>query len=236
MDNTLRCIIIDDEEGAHLVLEHHIKCLKHLQLIGAFFNAMEALEYIHTAQVDLIFLDINMPGLTGLQLLKTLSNPPLVILTTAYRQYALESYEYRVVDYLVKPFEFERFAAAIDNVFSRIKPRSIAPETSDAKLQESIILKVEGDIVRVACGDILYVQSWGNYVKVYLQDTVLLSPVTTTEIEQKLDGNHFRRIHKSYIVALKKVKRIFGGQVELDGGTILPVGSTYRRELIEALK
>ena len=234
MDKAVRCIIVDDEEGAHLVLTHYLQNLKHVQLIASFYNAFEALEHLHQNETDLMFLDINMPGLTGLQMLKTMSSPPLVILTTAYREHALESYEYRVVDYLVKPFDFQRFMRAIDNVFSRIQVKEhdqievVTPAT-----QSSIMLKVDGDLIKIGYSEIYYLQSWGNYVKVYTAKGTFLSPITTTEIEQRLDRTTFRRIHKSYIVALKNVKRITGGQVELDNGTLLPIGSTYRRELMD---
>jgi two-component SAPR family response regulator len=117
--NQLNCIIIDDEEGAHRVLEHFISQLSHLKLNKSFYTAVEAMEYLYSNQVDLMFLDINMPGLTGMEML-TMSNKPFVILTTAYKEYALESYKYDVVDYLVKPFDFKTFLSAIDKVINRL--------------------------------------------------------------------------------------------------------------------
>lgn len=234
MDKNLRCIIVDDEEGAHLVIKHYLQNLSHIQLTASFFNAIEALSYLHQNPTDLMFLDINMPGLTGLQMLKSLSNPPMVILTTAYREHALESYEYRVIDYLVKPFDFQRFIKAIDNVFSRINVSTVAPvEESGNETPSSIMLKVDGGMFKIGYDEITYIQSWGNYVKVHASGITYLSPITTTEIEQRLDRSAFKRIHKSFIVSLSKVKKLSGGQIELEDGTILPVGSTYRRELID---
>lgn len=235
MDKALRCIIVDDEEGAHLVIQHYVKELKHLKLEASFYNALEALEHIYQNPTDLMFLDVNMPGLSGLQMLKTLANPPLVILTTAYKEHALESYEYRVVDYLVKPFDFQRFMRAIDNVFSRlpIKESGKADETT-GDIHSSIMLKTDGNLVKIRYADISYIQSWGNYVKVHTVNGIYLCSMTTTEIEQKLSKTAFKRIHKSYIVALKSINRIAGGQVELDDETFLPIGSTYRRELIDS--
>lgn len=236
MDNTLKCIIVDDEEGAHLVLKQYIKNLHNLELTESFFTAVEAMGYMYNNRVDLVFLDINMPGLSGLELLETLSDPPLVILTTAYREYALEGYKYRVVDYLVKPFNFQRFMAAIDTVYSRLRPRmAIVNEpggVSDAPAA-FVMLKVEGEMVKVMYDQIIYVRSWGNYVKVVTQAATYLSPMTTTEIEQKLDKLRFRRIHKSYIVAMNRISKITGGQAALDDGTILPIGTTYRRDLLD---
>lgn len=234
MNKTLKCMIIDDEEGAHLVLRHYIKQLKQLDLQQSFYNPIEAMEYMYENPVDLIFLDINMPGISGLEMLKALKNPPLVVLTTAYKEYALESYEYRVVDYLVKPFDLARFMAAIDNVFSRYTPIN---ETTDSNQEEKetsyLLLRVDGDTLKLYFDEITHLQSWGNYVKVFTKEKQYLSPITTTEIEKKLDRKRFMRIHKSHIVALNQIKKISGGQVELERGLILPIGSTYKRELLE---
>lgn len=235
MDDTLKCIIVDDEEGAHLVLKQYIGQLQHLELTGSFYTAVEAMGYVYNNRVDLIFLDINMPGLSGLELLETLSDPPLVILTTAYREYALEGYKYRVVDYLVKPFHFQRFMAAIDTVYSRLRPRAVMAGEPGAMAETPafVMLKAEGEMVKVMYDQLIYIRSWGNYVKVFTTQAVYLSPVTTTEIEQKLDKARFRRIHKSYIVAMNRISKITGGLVVLDDGTELPIGTTYRRELLD---
>jgi len=236
MSKILKCIIIDDEEGAHLVLRHYIKELKQLDLQKSFYNPIEAMEYLYHTPIDLIFLDINMPGITGLQMLKALKNPPLVILTTAYKEYALESYEYRVVDYLVKPFDLARFMGAIDNVFSRFIPMREGVESTSipsTPAVDFIMLRVDGDTIKLPYHAITHIQSWGNYVKVFTGDKPYVSAMTTTEIEKKLDRRHFMRIHKSHIVALNKITKISGGQVELETGVILPIGATYKRELLE---
>ncbi len=236
MKESLRCIIVDDEEGAHLVITHYIQKLKTLKLEGQFFNALDAMDFIYKNAVDLVFLDINMPGLSGMEMLEAMTNPPLVVLTTAYAEFALQSYKYQVVDYLVKPIEFPRFVAAVDNVLSR-RPVSKSMSDGDASKQpEHIVLKVDGNRVRISFDDILYTQSWGNYVKVFTPDTVHLSLTTTAELEQKLDKERFIRIHKSYIVALKHITKIVGGELYLINGAVLPVGNTFRRELIERFK
>ncbi|MEO6849533.1 MAG: LytTR family DNA-binding domain-containing protein [Mucilaginibacter sp.] len=236
MDKTLRCIVVDDEEGAHLVIKHYLQTLNSVQLTASFFNAVEALAYLHQNPIDLMFLDINMPGLTGLQMLKSLSNPPMVVLTTAYSEHALESYEYRVVDYLVKPFDFQRFIRAIDNVFSRVSFKATSfDEENDNDVTSSITLKVDGGLIKVQYNDIIYIQSWGNYVKVHTLSATYLTSITTAEVEQKLDKSKFKRIHKSYIVSLNKIKKINGGQLELEDGSILPVGNTYRRDVLVKL-
>lgn len=231
----LRCIIVDDEKGAHLVLEHYLNKLDSLQLMGSFFNGIEAINFLHKNQVDLVFLDINMPGLSGLDLLGTLSHPPLVILTTAYTEFALESYKYQVVDYLVKPFEFPRFLAAVNNAFSRIKPGTPAIPSKEVPpaSQDHLIVKVDGEMIKVFFDDIYYIQSMGNYVKVHTRTETLIYHSTTNEFEQKLDKTKFKRIHKSYIVALKRIKRITNGQAHLENDVDLPIGITFRRELLD---
>lgn len=237
MVKSLNCIIVDDEDGAHMLLKHYLESFKYIEVAGSFFSALEALQYLHQHHVDLMFLDVNMPGITGLQMLKSLSNPPLVILTTAYREHALESYEYRVVDYLVKPFGFQRFFQALDNALSRIPVSATAVNMNSAgNVSSSIMLKVDGGMIRVDGDDILYIQSKGNYVKVYTDKETYLSLITTTEIEQKLDSGTFLRVHKSFIVAITKIRKITGAQLEMVNGTVLPIGNTYRRELMEKFR
>lgn len=163
--NQLNCIIIDDEEGAHRVLEHFISQLKQLQLNGSFYTAVEAMEYLYNNQVDIIFLDINMPGLTGMEMLEAMSNKPFVILTTAYKEYALESYKYDVVDYLVKPFDFKTFLSAIDKVINRLgTPKRNLEQNNPDTYQpvaktDHLILKVDNEIVKLDFNTI-YSELW----------------------------------------------------------------------------
>lgn len=232
---SLRCIIVDDEEGAHLVLGHYIKGSSSITLTGNFYNAADAMDFMFKNPVDLLFLDINMPGLSGMEMLEAMSHPPLIILTTAYTQYALEGYKYQVVDYLVKPFEFARFMAAIDKVFARYKPpvaSNAAPATAQ-QANNALMLKVDTGITRILTSSISHIQSYGNYVKVFTDEKMYLSASTTIDIEQQLDKRYFRRIHRSYIVALSRIQKLEGAQAHLENGLILPVGNTYKRELLE---
>ncbi|WP_142684964.1 LytR/AlgR family response regulator transcription factor [Chitinophaga polysaccharea] len=232
---SLRCIIVDDEEGAHLVLGHYIKGTGSLVLTGNFYNAADAMDFMFKNPVDLLFLDINMPGLSGMEMLEAMSHPPLIVLTTAYTQYALDGYKYQVVDYLVKPFEFARFMAAVDKVFTRYKP-PVASNAAPATGQQAnnfLMLKVDTGITRIITSSISHIQSYGNYVKVFTNEKMYLSASTTIEIEQQLDKRYFRRIHRSYIVALSGIQKLEGARVHLENGLILPVGNTYKRELME---
>lgn len=233
--NQLNCIIIDDEEGAHRVLEHFISQLKQLKLNGSFYTAVEAMEYMYNNHVDIMFLDINMPGLTGMEMLETMSNKPFVILTTAYKEFALESYKYDVVDYLVKPFDFKIFLSAIDKVINRltISKRTIELPNNDA---DHIVLKVDNEIVKLDFSTIYYTQSYGNYVKFFTAETMYISQITTQDVESKLDPNLFIRIHKSYLVSLKEISKIAGGELFLKNGTILPIGKFYKKNVIDRMK
>lgn len=233
--NQLNCIIIDDEEGAHRVLEHFISQLSHLKLNKSFYTAVEAMEYLYSNQVDLMFLDINMPGLTGMEMLEAMSNKPFVILTTAYKEYALESYKYDVVDYLVKPFDFKTFLAAIDKVINRL---GTSKRTSEQPNNDTdhIVLKVDNEIIKLDFGSIYYTQSYGNYVKFFTAEKMYLSQITTQEVESKLDPRLFVRIHKSYLVALKEISKIAGGELSLKNGTVLPIGKFYKKNVIDRMK
>lgn len=231
----IKCIVVDDEEGAHLVISHFLKDMKTLSLEGSFYNAVDALDYLYNNKVDIVFLDINMPGLSGLEMLETLTNRPYIILTTAYKQYALDGYKYEVVDYLLKPFEFKKFLLAINKVLNRKgiqqQAKALIPDEAD-----HLILKVDGRMTKIPFSTILYIQSFGNYVKIFIEDGMLISQMTTAEIEERLSTNLFLRIHKSYIVALKQIQKVSGTQVFLSNNTELPIGNTFKRELLAQFK
>lgn len=233
--NKLKCVIIDDDQGAHLVINHYIKEVKTLLLMGSFYNAIEGLEYLYKNEVDIIFLDINMPGLSGIEMLEILSPLPHIILTTAYAEYALEGYKYEVVDYLVKPFDFKFFLLAIDKVMKKV---NIEKNTSFVNLQyvNHLILKENSGYIKINFTDIIYIQSYGNYIKIFIVGKMILSPITTTEIENKLDKNIFIRIHRSYIVSLAYINKISGKLIYLRDGSTLPIGNTFKRELISKFK
>lgn len=237
MIEPLRCLIVDDEIAAHYVLENYIGRMDGLVLVGQCYNALDTLNFLHRNQVDLLFLDINMPELTGLELLSTLSYTPRTILTTAYTEFALQGYEFGVTDYLVKPIPFPRFLKAVDRVLSQ-QPALVGapaiPAPASVIPTDSIMVKVDADWVRVKLDELLYAQSWGNYVKLFLPGRMLLTPLTTTELESRLPTDQFIRIHKSYIVALNKIERLSGNTLQI-GETELPVGITFRRELTERL-
>ena len=198
-----------------------------LTLVAQCYNAIEALHYLRTNSVDLLFLDINMPEISGIEFLKTLTNKPKTILTTAYSQYALESYEYGVIDYLLKPISLSRFIKSIERFFSLYKKET--PEEP-----ENIDIKVDGYNITLKQNEIDYIQSHGNYVKVFTRTKVFLVSTTTQEIISNLSTKQFMRIHKSYIVNITKITKHTDGHVFIN--TIkLPIGITYKRELLQRL-
>ena len=227
--NPKKCIIVDDEPAAHYVLVNYIKQNPQLELAQQCYNGIEALNYLRDNTVDLMFLDIDMPEISGLELLQTLQNPPKTILTTAYSEFALESYDYGVIDYLLKPIYFPRFLKATERFLS-----GIVAESNDIS-PLFIPVKIDSTIVDLAVADILFAQSYGNYVKIFTKAKTLLASMTTNELEIKLPSRNFVRVHKSFIIALDKIESVERDQILVNGERI-PVGITYRRELSERLK
>jgi DNA-binding LytR/AlgR family response regulator len=231
MKDPKKCIIVDDEPAAHYVLANYIKQNPQLELVFQGYNGIEAMDYLRENKVDLMFLDINMPEISGMELLKIIPNHPKTILTTAYSEFALESYDYGVIDYLLKPIYFPRFLKAIDRFF--------LTESSKIKEEEAIIntvsVKVDGYFIDLELDQLLFAQSFGNYVKLHTLKRTYLASITTTEFEKCLPEKNFMRIHKSYIVALDKIE-----STEKDFVTIknekLPIGITYKRELTDRIK
>jgi len=224
------CLIVDDEPAAHYVLEKYIGQNPGLRLVHKCFNGFEAATYLRENPVDLMFLDIDMPEMTGLELLKQLDNPPKTILTTAYSEFALESYDFGVIDYLLKPIFYPRFEKAI-NRFFEMYPKS--GKASDNRSHISV--KVDSHFEDISFDDFLYAQSYGNYVKIFTPQKTWLATITTNELESNLPSDKFIRVHKSYIVSLQKIEGRDRETVTIKGEKI-PVGITYRRELGERLR
>ncbi|MBB4801874.1 DNA-binding LytR/AlgR family response regulator [Flavobacterium nitrogenifigens] len=230
MRETKKCIIVDDEPAAHYVLANYIKQNPQLELVFQGYNGIEAMDYLRENTVDLMFLDINMPEISGMELLKILPTHPKTILTTAYSEFALESYDYGVIDYLLKPIYFPRFLKAIDRFFATENVKK-AEET----VINSVSVKVDGYFIEIELDQLLFAQSFGNYVKLHTTKRTYLASITTTEFEKCLPEKSFMRIHKSYIVALDKIDATEKDFVVIKNERI-PIGITYKRELTDRLK
>jgi DNA-binding LytR/AlgR family response regulator len=227
----IKCMIVDDEPLARRVLEKHISALPSLELVKACSNAIEAAAYLHEHTVNVMFLDIKMPGMTGLDFLKTLSHPPHVILTTAYSEYALEGYEYSVIDYLLKPISFERLLKAVNKVSERIEKNRVSEGRWNSTKQDEFMFLRSGKVDhRIVFTDIRYIEGYGNFVKVYMSKKMILVAETMTAIEKRLPEDRFLRVHKSYVVAVAKIDRIEDNMIRI-GEKLIPIGKTYKREV-----
>jgi two-component system LytT family response regulator len=220
----ISCIIVEDEPLAAKVLLDYIAQVPFLELKGSFKDAILATEYLHDNQVDLIFLDIHLPKLKGMAFLKTLANPPAVIITTAYHQYAVEGFELNVTDYLLKPIEFERFLVAVNKVKTAQKTTVLEAGTVT---KDYLFLNVQKKKVKIHFNDILFIESQREYIKIVTIKKEYYSKMTTTEIESILPAAQFRRIHRSFIVSVNKIESYNSEMVEING-VQLPIGRAYR--------
>ena len=234
----IRCLIIDDEPLAQRVIERYAADLHFLEIVKKCNNAVEAIDVLHNQDVDLLFLDINMPKLSGIDFLKTLKNPPLVIITTAYAEYAIQGYELDVVDYLMKPFAFERFYKAIQKAEDLIKGRELTrfeikePEKQD---ETFIFFKSSKKTYKVNLDDILYIEALGDYVKIYTTEKMIISYQSLKNIETLLPPTSFPRIHKSFIISLSRIDLIEGNHVKIRERQI-PVGANFKTEFERLIK
>ena len=224
-----KCLIVDDEPAAHYVLQNYIQQNPQLELVNQCYNGIEALNYLRSNSVDLMFLDIDMPEITGLELLATLPDPPTTILTTAYSEFALKSYDFGVFDYLLKPIFLPRFIKSVERFLASQKVET----ASD--IGSSFLVKVDGAMVEIDFQDVLFAQSYGNYVKIFCFKKIYVASITTSELESLLNTNNFMRIHKSYIVAIDKIKSFDKNNI-LIGEETIPIGITYKRALSDKLK
>lgn len=226
----IKCLIVDDEVLAQDVIEKYITNIPTLLLVGKCDNAIEAISFLHNNHVDLLFLDLNMPELSGLEMLKTLNNPPKVILTTAYSEYALESYEYGVVDYLLKPIKLERFIKAVNKVVEQFNENNGTLDTKVKKQAQTIFIKEDQVTYQLDLEDILFVEAYGNYLKVHTNEKVYVIRDTMHDMESKLSNKNFIRIHKSYIASITKIESVSGNRVFINQQE-LPIGEMYKMAL-----
>lgn len=230
----MNCIIIEDQMPAQRILKKYIEDIGTLTLIGAFTDAFSAMETLKTQKVELIFLDIHLPKLSGIEFLKTLPNPPQVILTTAFPDYALESYELNVVDYLLKPFSFQRFVKAISKV--PVNGNIVSSEVSGAEVKkplQKIFLKSGYDHIKIELDKILYIKSDADYTEVHLGDKMHLSSEPLRYWEELLPEDKYMRIHKSYIINTTQISKLSGNLVYLEQGEKIPLGRAFKNGFIE---
>ena len=225
----LRCLIIDDEPLSLDVLEKYIEDAPDVQLEGRCNNAMEAIEMLKNVEVDLIFLDINMPKLSGIDFVKAMDDLPEIIFTTAYPEYAVESYDLEVLDYLVKPISFDRFLRSVNKA-----SRKILGDNGSQQTSSFLMIKTDKKLFKIQHSDILFFESIGDFIKIHTREKVHISNETLKNIEKQMSPKEFVRIHKSYIISLKALKYLEGNQAVVDKHK-LPVGGTYKENLMKLL-
>jgi len=221
----IKCIIIEDEPLAVKILSDYITQVPFLEITGKFKDAILAADFLREHNVDLIFLDIHLPKLKGMTFLKTLTNPPAVIVTTAYHQYAVEGFELNVTDYLLKPFEFERFLVAVNKVKSIPNNEQVLNKNSEKK--DFIFINVNKRKVKILFPEIIYIESQREYIKIVTIKKAYISKMSTKEIESILPSNLFKRIHRSFIISIDKIESYNAEIVEVDGVSI-PIGRGYK--------
>ena len=243
----LKCIIVEDETLAQDVIRSHLARLGQLELVGVYRTAPEAATALESLEVDVLFLDIRLPGMSGLHFLRGLADPPLVVLTTAYAEYALESYEFNVIDYLLKPISFERFSKAVNKILDgRLYATASLQTPSGGQSQaasgaesasggpDHIFIKSNSKFFRVGYGEILYVEGMKDYLKIHTPDFTLVTHQTMSDLEKLLPARQFIRVHRSYLVAVQHIRTIYGNSIEL-GKVTIPIGVNYKESVMELI-
>lgn len=231
------CLIVEDEPLARNLLTEYVKKVSFLTLVKACSNPMEALEVLRTNTVDILFLDIQMPEITGITLLKILQKKPMVILTTAYSEYALESYELDVVDYLLKPITFDRFLKAVDKASQRITSPATNPVVEKIQSETSpdfVFVKDGTKLVKINFDDVLYVEGLKDYVTIHTKTQKVVTLQRLKSLEMQLPADRFIRIHHSYIIALKAIDVIHKGEVQI-GNAMIPISDSYKKAFKEVI-
>jgi DNA-binding LytR/AlgR family response regulator len=230
-------MIVDDEPLARELIRGHVEKLENFEIVAECSDAMKALQVLREKQIDLMFMDIQMPQITGIEFLKTLKHQPKVIITTAYREYALEGFELDVVDYLLKPITFERFLKSVNKYYQMIQDDvQVVSNTGTDKVQDDsfIYIKENKKVVKVYLSEIKYIEGLSEYVQIYTDKRKIITKTSMTQMEEKLVSEKFLRIHKSYIVSISKIEAFTANTIEIHGKE-LPIGRSYKNGVISAL-
>lgn len=233
-----KCLVIDDEPLARDLMRSHIEKLENIEIVAECGDAMKALQELRNHRVDLMFMDIQMPQITGIEFLKMLKHPPKVIITTAYREYALDGFELDVVDYLLKPITFERFLKSINKYYQNVKEelQNSAPELSMNNIGEAFIyVKENKKVIKLHLNEILYVEGLSEYVQIYTQKKKVITKTSMTNMQEKLSAADFLRIHKSFIVSMSKIEAFTPHSIDVPGKE-LPIGRSYKNLVLQALQ
>jgi DNA-binding LytR/AlgR family response regulator len=232
-----KCLIVDDEPLARDLIRGHVEKLENFEVVAECSDAMKALQVLREKQIDLMFMDIQMPQITGIEFLKTLKHQPKVIITTAYREYALEGFELDVVDYLLKPITFERFLKSVNKYYQINQDEvQVVSNSSPDKMQDEsfIYIKENKKVVKVYLTEIKYIEGLSEYVQIFTDKRKIITKTSMAQMEEKLPSENFLRIHKSYIVSIGKIEAFTANTIEIQGKE-LPIGRSYKNGVISAL-
>ena len=245
--NKINCLIVDDEPIARDIIQNYCQYLDYLNVIASCGNALEAKIILQTQQADILFLDINMPVIDGISFLKTLKNPPQVIFTTAYKEYAIDAFDLAACDYLLKPFSFERFIIAIDKAMEKLQPLKTRqegightqPDTESTQLRQMpfedfTFIKTDGKIYKLSHQDLLYAEAQGNYTRIVTTSNTLMPKMPFSSFEELLPKSVFLRTHRSFIINKAKIGHIEGNRIFINS-TEIPIGSNYKDQLMKEL-
>jgi DNA-binding LytR/AlgR family response regulator len=233
--NQWNCLIVDDEPIALEIVENYCQQLSNLNVVGLCKNALEAREALQLHHVDILFIDINMPVLSGLAFIKTLKKMPQVIFTTAYKEYAVDAFDLAACDYLLKPFSLERFIVAVDKAVEKLLPtQALAPTTREDKNEDFTFLKAEGKLYKVFFNEVLYVEASGNYTRIVTAHQTFLPAITLSATAEMLPNHLFLQAHRSFLINKSKITHLEGNRVFI-GAIELPIGSNYKERFLEDL-
>jgi DNA-binding LytR/AlgR family response regulator len=231
---TMNCLIVDDEPLAQDVIESHIAKTEGLKLVGKCNNAITAAEKLKANPVDVLFLDIQMPEISGIDFLRSLENPPLVVFTTAYSEYAVEGFELSAIDYLLKPISYERFLKAVEKAKEYHALKNSDPGEADLD-DEYIFVKANQKQIKIGYNEIKYIEAFADYVKIYVNDRRIVTLQTMKKMEAKLPADKFCRIHRSFIASFKHIDSFNSSEVEIDG-VKMPIGKNYKENFLNKMK
>lgn len=225
----IKCLLVDDEPLAIKVLQNYFANFPDFEIVGAFSNSLEALDFVNSTSVDIVFLDINMPMMTGFELIPLIENKTRVIITTAFREFAAESYDLDVLDYLVKPIPLPRFIKCINKITTEYNLKNNI-KTEVSKGDSHIFIKVDKKMMKINIEEILFVEGMKEYIKIVTPDKTYITHKSLTSLSEELPSDKFLRIHKSYVIALNKVKSLEGNRIQILSYTI-PIGRNYSKDV-----
>lgn len=235
MPDIIRCIIVDDEAIAREILESHIAKIDSVKVVASCKNALDAFKVINSEEIDLIFLDINMPEITGLSFARSMTRDIKIIFTTAYREYAVDGFDLQAVDYLLKPISFERLLQAVNKFMNeRINTTPQGRTDNELEHEDSFFVRSDRKMTRINFDDILYIESLSDYVKIHLQDKTVVTRETLSNIEERLPGKDFLRIHRSYLVSVSSIESFTNETIVVQKHE-LPISRSHKEDVLKRL-